>query len=232
LLNQNNFVRLTPLIFIKQVFAFAKFLFIGYNIGMNEITQITPQKKGDRLNVHIDGRFAFGVHYETAVKFGLKAGRELSPADIEQIEEEEGNVFAFNRALKYAVKKTVSVKQMSDYLVRNGYSLAATQRAIDKLKEYGYVGDESFAKAYVATYGEARGARRIELELKKAGVPEQIIADALCELDESSACAKCIDKYVRTHKDVDKKKLISYLLYRGFEYDEINESIGRSELWK
>ena len=89
---------------------------------MKEISEITSQKKGDRLNVFIDGEFAFGVEYQTAVKFGLKIGRCLSQKEIDDIQLEEGNVAAFNRALKYAVKKTVSEKQMREYLKKHGYN--------------------------------------------------------------------------------------------------------------
>lgn len=197
---------------------------------MSEITEITSQKKGDRLNIFLDGQFAFGVEYTTAVKFGLKKGATLSDADIDAINEEEGNVAAFNRGLKYAVKKTVSQKQMHEYLIKNGYSPEASSAALAKLKSYGYVDDAAYARAYVATYSAVRGARRIELELKNAGVSSEIISEALEATDGSESCLKCMEKYMRTHKNADRQKLFNYLVYRGFEYDDINEAISRSGL--
>ena len=195
--------------------------------AMSTITEITSQKKGDRLNVFLDGQFAFGVEYTTAVKFGLKVGKELGESDIAAIDEEEGNTAAFNRGLKYSVKKTVSRRQMKDYLVRNGFSVTAADAAIDKLGEYGYVDDEKFAYSYVATYGSERGAKRMEFELRSAGVSAEIIARALETTDES-ACEKCLNKYMRTHKGIDRNKLVNYLVYRGFDWDEIIECLSRS----
>ena len=197
---------------------------------MSEITEITSQKKGDRLNIFLNGQFAFGVDYTTAVKFGLKKGVVLTEADLEAINEEEGNIAAFNRGLKYAVKKTVSEKQMLDYLVRNGYSPEASHAAIAKLKSYGYVDDAAYARAYVATYSSERGSKRMEFELKNAGLSNQIIAKVLEETSDSESCGRCMEKYLRTHKNADRQKLINYLLYRGFDWDDINDTIGRSGL--
>lgn len=196
---------------------------------MKEISEITSQKKGDRLNVFIDGEFAFGVEYQTAVKFGLKIGRCLSQKEIDDIQLEEGNVAAFNRALKYAVKKTVSEKQMREYLKKHGYNDIAIDIAIDKLKEYSYLGDDKFASAYVCTYSGARGQRRLQMELKNAGVEQDIIDEALAGKDDTIACLSCIEKYKRTHKEVDRQKLTAYLAYRGFDYDDISYCIARSE---
>lgn len=200
---------------------------------MKEITFITSQKKkGDRLNIFLDGEFAFGVEYETAIKFGLKKGVVLSDEKIELIHKEEGLVAAFNRGLGYAVKKAVSEKQMNDYLHRRGYAVEACKVAVSKLKEYGYIDDEKFVKAYIATYGNSLGRRRIELGLKQAGVDRELIDAALGEKSDEASCDNCIAKYLRTHKEPDKKKLISYLTYRGFDWDEIDEAINRSGLWK
>ncbi len=198
---------------------------------MKEITKISSgQKNKDRLNICLDGSFAFAVEYATAVKFGLKVGKTLSEEDIAAIYAEEGETAAFNRGLKYAVKKTVSEKQMRDYLARNGFSQEVTEAAIQKLKTYGYVDDVKFAEAYVATYASERGAKRLEFELKNAGVSSDIIEKALDKTDEGESCERCLLKYLRTHQNADRQKLIKYLLYRGFDWDSINEAIGRSEI--
>lgn len=193
---------------------------------MREITEISSQKKkGDRLNIFLDGSFAFGVEYATAVKFGLKVGKLLTDDDIGAISKEEGEVSAFNRGLKYSVKRTVSEKQMRDYLARHDYSSEAINAAIIKLKSYGYVDDAKFAQAYVASYSKERGAKRLTFELKKAGVSDDTIETALSAVDEGESCDRCVQKYLRTHKNADRQKLINYLLYRGFDWDDIREAL-------
>lgn len=195
---------------------------------MKEITEICSQKRGDRLNIYLDGRFAFGVEYETAVKMGLKKGVMLDEADMDRIAKLEGETAAFERGLKYSVKKVSSEKQMRDYLARLGFTAIAVQTAIDKLKEYGYVDDEKFVKAYIATYKGSLGKKRLELGLRSAGVADELIEEALSETESENTCLNCVNKYLRTHSVPDRRKLQSYLLYRGFSYDEINFAIEES----
>lgn len=195
---------------------------------MKEITEITSQKKGDRLNVYLDGAFSFGVEYETAVKLGLKKGAMLDEADEERIMKLEGETAAFERGLKYSVKKVVSEKQMRDYLHRLGFAPPAVEKAIARLKEYGYVDDAAFVKAYIATYKGSLGKRRLELGLKSAGVDGELIDEALSGLESGETCLSCVNKYLRTHSSPDRRKLESYLRYRGFSFDEINSAIEES----
>lgn len=77
----------------------------------------------------------------------------------------------------------------------------------------------------MATYGEQRGKRRLENELKAAGVSDDIIAEALQTANES-ALKNAADKYLRTHAKIDKNKFYNHLLYRGFDYDEIKNVVG------
>lgn len=198
---------------------------------MSRITKITSQKKGDRLNVFIGGEFSFSVDYATAVKFSLKVGDELSDEKISQIEIEEGISAAYNQGLKYAVKKTVSEKQIKKYLNNKGFSSLSVEEAVKKLKVYGYVDDISYANAFVATYGSEKGRLRLRFELKEAGIDDEIIDTAVKNADEN-ACDKCADKFLRTRKNSDKQKLYNYLSYRGFESDEIKQTLSRRGLWK
>lgn len=196
---------------------------------MKEITDISAQKKSDeRINIYLDGKFAFAVEYETAVKLGLKKGAMLSPDDEKEIARLEGESSAFDKGLKYAVKKVVSERQMRDYLLRAAYNEVAVAKAIDKLKEYGYIDDKKFVKAYVSTYKSSLGKKRISLGLKNAGICPELIEEGLSEVDEKPSCRTCVEKYLRTHKEADKRKLYAYLLYRGFDSDEIKNAMEES----
>lgn len=195
-----------------------------YNGFMGKITSIESQAKGDRLNIFVDGEFKLGVCYEVAFAKGLREGKFLTDEDIAELKAEDQSKKAFDCALKYAVKKTVSKKQLSDYLVRKGFTIDEATAAIKKAEQYGYADDLKYAKAYVSTYGAVRGKIRLENELKRAGINSDDIAAAM-ELSSANACADAVAKYMRTHKQVDRKKLYGYLCYRGFDYDEINDAL-------
>ncbi len=196
---------------------------------MKEITYISSQRrKCDKINVFLDGEYAFALRYETVVKFGLKKGGFLSESDEAEILKLEGDSAAFDRGLCYAVKKVVSEKQMRNYLVRAGYTNDSVDKAINKLKEYGYIDDEKFVKAYISTYGGRLGKKRLSMGLQDAGVSDELIEEALSEVESNVSCLSCVNKYLRTHAKVEKRKLIAYLQYRGFDYDEINGAIEES----
>ena len=61
--------------------------------------------------------------------------------------------------------------------------------------------------------------------MKAAGVSDDIIAEALQTANES-ALKNAADKYLRTHAKIDMNKFYNYLLYRGFDYDEIKNVVG------
>ena len=106
------------------------------------------------------------------------------------------------------------------------------------LLKHNFLNEERFAKAY--TSGKFRikkwGKRRIALELKRKDITKFNANQALTEIDYDEYIGvfnALAEKKAETLKDTDKykkkKKLIDYLLYRGWEsdlvYDKVNELI-------
>ncbi|MBI3282721.1 hypothetical protein HYZ70_01455, partial [Candidatus Curtissbacteria bacterium] len=56
---------------------------------MPEITAIVPQKKSARVNIFLDGKFAFGLSLSALAATGLASGQTLSLAQIETIIKKE-----------------------------------------------------------------------------------------------------------------------------------------------
>jgi len=53
---------------------------------MSKITALKANKRnGKRVNLFLDGRFAFSVDTEVAVREGLKPGQELSDDQIREL---------------------------------------------------------------------------------------------------------------------------------------------------
>jgi hypothetical protein len=53
----------------------------GRERGMKKVTAISEGKRGKRVNVFLDGKFAFSLEAEVAVREGLGVGQELSEGD-------------------------------------------------------------------------------------------------------------------------------------------------------
>lgn len=114
----------------------------------------------------------------------------------------------------------------------------AIDNIIVHLLEHNFLNEERFAITYVS--GKFRikkwGRRRLTLELKKKGVGEFNINQAINEINETeyidtfNALAENRLNYIKeTNKFKKKKKLADYLLYRGWEshlvYEKVNQLI-------
>lgn len=114
----------------------------------------------------------------------------------------------------------------------------ASDIIIVHLLEHNFLNEERFAKTY--TRGKFRikkwGKYRIALELKQKDISKFNVNQALSEIENdeyidvfNDLAEKKADLLKETDKYKKKKKLIDYLLYRGWEsylvYDKANELI-------
>ena len=193
---------------------------ICYIIGMAIISEISKQKKKGRVNIFLDGTFYCGLDLFTLTKYGLKEGLDIDEEKLDELQlESEGGV-AFDKCMKYISIRMRTEKEIKDYLTKKGYLSSTIDATINKLAEYGYINDELFAKTYVSFVKNRLGINRIRQELAKYGVNNNIIEDALYELDQTLDAFNIAKKYLRTH-DNDTMKLKKYLYSKGFSYDAI-----------
>ncbi len=89
-------------------------------------------------------------------------------------------------ALDYAAglldSRAYSESALLEKLTDRGYSLEESEEAIAKLKSYGYVDDEAYAKALARRGSESgKGSRRIAAELQSKGVAKELAREAAAE---------------------------------------------------
>ncbi len=114
----------------------------------------------------------------------------------------------------------------------------AKEKIIMHLLEHDYLNEERFAKAF--TRGKFRikkwGKQRIIRELKYKGISKYNIDSALKEISDvdylnafNELAEKKFNSITESNKNKKKRKLIDYLMYRGWEshliYDKVNELI-------
>lgn len=107
------------------------------------------------------------------------------------------------------------------------------------LLQHNYLNETRFAKTYVS--GKFRikawGRRRLTFELKKKDISKVNINQALAEIEESDyievfngLAEKKANSITESNKHKKKRKLIDYLLYRGWEshlvYEKARELFG------
>ena len=194
-----------------------------------EITKIEMQKSNDeRANLYLDEKFFSGISLELVVKEHLKVGMEIDENKLSELilEDEKGK--ALSKAVKYIGSNLKTEKQLRDYLKKKEYNSATIDYVMDKLKEYDYLNDENFAKAYILTYSKKYGKLKLKSQLKMKGINEGII-NSLLEDVQSDSIDLVAKKYMKnkelTYENL--QKLMRFLYSRGYEFDDINSCVNR-----
>lgn len=186
-----------------------------------EITAITPQKHdAKRCNIEVDGRFFCGMQLLTVMEHRLKVGSIVTEEELSALQLAGEKQTALDKALTHISASMKTEKDVRDFLRRKGYLQEVSDYVVEKMKGYGYLDDEAYARAYAESAGKCKGSRLIRMELKRKGIPESALA-ALPERDERGAAAEVLQKYLRG-KEQDVKtlrKAYAHLISKGFDHD-------------
>ncbi|MBR5535866.1 MAG: regulatory protein RecX [Clostridia bacterium] len=120
-----------------------------------------------------------------------------------------------------------SEKEIREKILKKGYSEAECEEAIAFCREYSFIDDERFAEhfAHDAVNLKKLGKARIKMELRHKGVEEEIIENALCDIeDEKEMLKKELQRKFGNLDLTDKKvknKVFGYFARRGFKTSDI-----------
>jgi regulatory protein len=187
------------------------------------ITALVVQKRNkQRVNVYLDGEFAFGLAMIEAMK--LSKGQQLSDEDIARLEALDEVEVAKEKALDYLSYRPRSVEEVQRSLLDKDFSPYAVEIVIDKLLEAGLLDDEAFARYWVENRErfKPRSRRALRYELRRKGLSDAAIDPALEDVDEYDAAYRAAESRVRRYRNADeatfRKKMGGYLQRRGFSY--------------
>ncbi|HEX9913241.1 MAG TPA: RecX family transcriptional regulator [candidate division Zixibacteria bacterium] len=202
---------------------------------MPRITKIEPQKKNPkRRSIFLDGEFAFGLDEEVLYKYGLKIGEELDQKKIDQILESEVKKESKDAALKFLSYRMRSEKEVRDKLKKKEFAQDMIEEVIEDLRRVNLLDDYEFASAWIRDRisNKPRGKTLLKQELWKKGIKEEIIEKVLKEYfenedEELNLVKKLLEKrkkrYENLDKNVAKRRMMSFLLRRGFSYEIVKE---------
>jgi regulatory protein len=200
------------------------------------ITALKVQKRNpNRVNVYLDGEFAFGLSRATAA--WLRVNQPLSPEKIAALRAQDAQEDAFQQALRFLSFRPRSVAEVRKKLVDKNFDSAVIETVIQRLIESDYLGDQSFAEEWVEnrTTFRPRSRRMLQYELRKKGVAEEHIQSALARItDEPELAYQAGIRYAARLADLDRetfrRRLGAFLSRRGFSYGTIAPVVER--IWK
>lgn len=189
------------------------------------ITKIEPQKNDKRVNVYLNGEFAFGLMMEIQYKYGLKEGMVIDQDFIKEVLLEEEQLKANNTALSYLTHRKRTEIEIIDKLKKKGFEENIIEKTLDYLKNYGLVDDLDYASSFARDKIKLnkQGPQRIKYELYRKGISQEIIEEILKEDDEYpralELAKKKLPSYKNDNRDKIYRKLGGFLQRRGYSYD-------------
>ncbi len=201
-----------------------------------KITDIKEQEKNkNKLSIFVDDAYFDAILKEVFLKSSLKVGSEITEEIWQELKAEHETRYAFNKGLFYLKSRDRAEKEMRDYLAKKGFHEEAIEGAIEKLKSYSYIDDVRFAKAWVADgiNIKRKGRKAIVYDLRRLGIDDQIIEEALMAYDDTMqqdnaiVYAKSLAKrHVRVADPYKKRqKMTAALARRGYDWEIIKQAI-------
>ncbi len=197
------------------------------------ITAIRQQQSHpDRVNVFLDGEYAFAVTREQALSAGLSIGRELSVDEVASLRAGDMVSKAIEAALRLLVVRPRSEHELRDRLKRKNYEPETIALALERVRGWGYLDDADFARRWVENRVQhrPRGERLLKQELRAKGVDNDTIAEVLedANIDEVAAAVELARKSARRLSGLDpqvaRRRLTGQLARRGFGWQAIEQA--------
>jgi regulatory protein len=202
---------------------------------MSKITKMEIQKKNNkRINLFLDGEYAFSISIELAYKENLNLNDEIDSKKIEELAKNEDFIRCKESALNIIEKSYKTEKEVRDKLKLKGYENGSIDKSIKFLKQYQFINDNNYTKAFINDKLNSAGSQKIRYTLIKKGIPKEIIDEELSNLNkeaEKNAALSIARKKlgaIRKNENNNYKisgKLFRYLASKGYEYDIINDVV-------
>lgn len=201
----------------------------------NKITRLTVQKKNpDRVNVYLDGTFAFGLYMDTAA--WLEVGQILSDEKIHELQSTDRKREVIVKALEFISYKPRTVGETKKKLREAGFEDDIIADAVKELKKDGLLNDARYARQWVEERQmlRPRSRRVLEMELRRKGISDTLIQRTVEDVDDYASAYEIASNRLYKYNGLSefdfRRKLGAYLSGKGYTYDVISE-VGE-KLWK
>jgi regulatory protein len=203
-----------------------------------KITDIKrQQRRRNRFNIYVDGKYQFALSELDVLKSKIEIGKELKTEEIRDLRKDDERAKVMNKAFAYLARRNHAEKELKSKLLKKFPRGALIEKTIERLKELGYINDEKFARDWIEyrLSIKPRGRILIKRELLAKGVDIELVEKILNLVynrdRERKELARLLNlkmnRYAGGRKE--RNKLISYLLRRGFLWEDIKELMESEE---
>jgi regulatory protein len=198
---------------------------------MPVVTMLERQKKRtDRVNVYLDGEFAFGLNELDAVQ--LRKGQELTEEQVTALREKDAVNLAEDAAIRFLSYRPRSTQEIRRHLADKEIPALVVEAAIERLQRAGYLDDAAFVRFWIEnrTRFQPRGPMALRYELRQKGVDDRLVNELLAESVDTDATAMAaarsqLRRYRGKPRQIFRQKMGAFLQRRGFNYSTASQVI-------
>lgn len=183
-----------------------------------------------RSKVFVDGDFAFVLYRGEIRKLHIEEGETLEGPVYRRIMEEILPKRARERSLHYLQARARTESEVLRKLREGYYPEEVAAGTVEFLKKYRYLDDEEYVRNYMEYSGSRKSRAEIFRFLAGKGIPKSMMKEIFEEQcpDTGEAIRGILKKRrydPETATPEEKRRTETYLIRRGFSYDDISECL-------
>lgn len=182
-----------------------------------------PDRVG-RYRLTFDDGSVMRLYRQTVQDFGLYTGLELTPAELDALEQAASRMSAKMRAVRIVSASSVSKNDLQQRLIQKGENAESAKEAVCWMEELNLLDDRRTAEQVVARcVSKGYGLARAKQALYEKRIPRDYWQEALQDYPDQM---DYIRHYVQEHlpQEPDQKavkKVIDALIRKGHSYGHI-----------
>ena len=177
---------------------------------------IKYEKKGnDQYKIYLENDQTINLYEDVILKHNLLYKKEIDRELLEKLDIDNNKEDIYNKCIKYISVRTRSTYEIKEYLKRKEIDNSEIEKIIEKLQRNNFLNDENFAKAFVhdKLNFTTMGPYKIEQELKKHQIDQNIIYEYIMNIDEDIIDNKINKQITKLMKSNRKKQNIRNKIY-------------------
>ena len=200
-----------------------------------QVTDIKEVSK-TKFKVFLEGQFAFTLYKGELFRYRIQKDQELSDELYNEIREKVVLKRAKLRAMHLLNDMDRTESQLRTKLLNGDYPADIAEEAIDYVKSFGYINDESYIRRFIESKRNSKSKKEIYALLMKKGVDMERVQEILGEYYSSEDSLNAIRELLRKKRydpenatDQETRKIYGYLARKGFGYEDIRQVIQNNE---
>ncbi|WP_455089910.1 regulatory protein RecX [Peptoanaerobacter stomatis] len=204
---------------------------------MYEIVKIT-KKRNSNYNLYIKDykEEKIEIHLDILYSYSLYAIREVDEETFEEMLLENQKKLAKQQALRILSSSSKTRKELINRLRQKKFTQDAVDYAMNFVDKYEFINEEDMAEKLVSgVYKHKKySKKKIQNELRQKGIDYEVINELVSDIDDEEEYENAMHFAQKKYKSISvkdnetiKRRLISALSYRGFNYDIIRKVIDK-----